>query len=106
MMYEIETIQKFLMEKTKKNNIQELNLNECKGIHRVPIGNKYFDVVIDEYGGIKIIGETSPNIIAQEFLRRKGILSEECTKWIIKFPNTKEIDIAELLVEFANSKPL
>lgn len=39
---------------------------------------------------------------AQEFLRAKGILSEEHTKWIITFQDKRQLDIVSLLADFAN----
>ncbi len=58
MLHDIETIKKYFLEKTKKEKIEDLVIEECKGVHIVPISGKNYDVEITDSGGIKIIGET------------------------------------------------
>lgn len=38
------------------------------------------------------------------FLRAKGILTADCTKWKVKFKGGKEFDVVKLLEEYADSK--
>ena len=41
---------------------------------------------------------------AIEFLRTKGIMENDCTKWIITWKNGKKVDLVELMEEYAKQK--
>lgn len=56
MIGEIIAIQTWLMDKTNKQSISELNVDECLGVHIIPLNSKDFLVEIKNDGAISILG--------------------------------------------------